>query len=182
MKKNINEQLNIDFKNGTWSTSNGGNNSNGGNLTTTQGKEGSFDASNKPKLVNSFADFDASKEEKFTNSSADFDASEEEKVPVPADFDASKEVKSPTPSINDIKPLNGKKLSDMSAVEIAGLSELQQKIEYEKLNTIEKSIVDKTLGKKISSPSTTTNSTKSNNSKNSFYPNTADDGSDDLTQ
>jgi len=173
MKKNINEQLNIDFKNGTWSTTNGGNNSNrgnnsnGGNLTTTQGKEGSFDASNELKSV---------------DSSADFDASEEEKVPVPADFDASKEVKSPTPSINDIKPLNGKKLSDMSAIEIAGLSELQQKIEYEKLNTIEKSIVDKTLGKKISSPSTTTNTTKSNNSKNSFYPNTSDDGSDDLTK
>lgn len=162
MMKNLNEQLNIDFKNGTWSISNGVN----------LGKEGSFDASNELKSV---------------DLSGDFDASEEEKVPVPADFDASEEEKSPTPSIKDIKPLKGKKLSAMSAVEIAGLSELQQKIEYEKLNTIEKSIVDKTLGRKISSPPTTTNSTnstKSNNSKNSknsFYPNTADDVSDDLT-
>ena len=171
MMKNLNEQFNIDFKNGTWSLSTSDDNSDGGSDSTktkVDSKKTKVDSTN-PNSADYYSDYQTDETESETvkrannNNSGDYsdysDAEEDDatiKSNDYSDYSDAEENDGATPTNQDPK-LQGanlnttKKLTNLTKIELDIMQKYQPlvyKTAFDKLGAVEQKIVtDKLAGK-----------------------------------
>ena len=167
MMKNLNEQLNIDLNNGTWSTSTtdnnaGGGSNAGGKVSSTNPKSPDYYndyetdeiISGTGKNINNnntgdYSDYDTDEEISNTTTQANdySDYSDDEKI----DNTSPTTSNTKTPTDNTRIPMAPNKLTTLSKIELDIMKQynpLEYKTLYDKLGAIEKKTIDDKLAGK----------------------------------